>query len=54
MAMNIGVHVSFWISVLEGVGYIYPGVEFLDNMVVLIFLVFWETAVLFSTVAAQI
>ena len=49
-AMNIGVHVSFWIIVLSN---ICPGVGLLDHMVAL-FLVFWGTSVLFSTVAAPI
>ena len=51
-ARNIGVHVSFWISVF-GFFDIYPEVELLGYMVVL-FLVFWETSILFSTVAAPI
>ena len=51
-AVNIGVHVSFQISV-SIFSDIYPGVELLDHMVVL-FLVFWETSILFSTVAAPI
>ena len=47
-AMNIGVHVSFWISVL-GFLDIDPGVELLDRMVVL-FLVFWGNSILFSII----
>jgi len=51
-AMNIGVHVSF-----QNSGYffsdIYPGVELLHYMVIL-FSVFWETAILFSTVTAPV
>ena len=49
-AMNIGVHVTFWISVLV-FSDTHPGVELLNHMVVL-FLVFWETSILFSTAAA--
>ena len=49
-AMNIGIHVSFQISVFIFFWYMYPGVKLLGHMVVL-FLVFWETAILFSTVA---
>ena len=57
-ALNIGVFVSFWISVFIYVFIylfldIYPGVELLGHMVVL-FLVLWETSILFSTVAAPI
>ena len=44
-AMNIGVHTSFWISVLVSFGYI-AGVELLDH-VVLLFLVFWEISYCF-------
>ena len=51
-AMNIGMHVSFWISVFDFLA-IYPGVELLGHMVVL-FSVFWETTVLHSTVTASI
>ena len=40
-SMNIGVHVSFCINVF-GLGVIYPGVEFLDYMVVLSLLGFFE------------
>ena len=48
-AMNIGVHVSFqWVFSFSS--YIYPGVELLDHMVVL-FLVFWGTSILFFIVA---
>ena len=50
-AMNIRVHVSFWISVSGFFSGIYPGVELLGHMAVL-FLVFWETSILFSVVAA--
>ena len=56
-AMNIGVHESFQINVgffwVEGVGYIYSGVELYGHMVVLL-LVFWGASILFSTVAAPI
>ena len=49
-AGNIGVHLSFWINVCSFFFFnIYPGVELLGNMVVL-FLVFWEISILFSTV----
>ena len=51
-AINIRVHVSFQISfrlLLD----IYPGVEFLGHTVIL-FLVFWETTILFSTVTVPV
>ena len=50
--MNIGVHVSFQITVLFIYFFsdIYPGMELLSRMVVLFF-AFWETSVLFATVA---
>ena len=52
--MNIGVHISFQISVFGGVFLdIYPGVELLGHTVIL-FLAFWETAILFSILAAPI
>ena len=51
--MNTGVHVSFWISVFVSLGYIHKGVELLGYMVVL-FLIFWESSALFTTVAAPI
>ena len=47
-AMNIGVHLSFWIILLFG--YV-PGVGLIDHMI-LLFLVFWGTSILSSTVAA--
>ena len=49
--MNIGVHVSFRISIFIFISDIYPGVELLGYMVVL-FLVFLGTSIVFSTVAA--
>ena len=51
--MNTGMHLSFWISVLAFKKYIYPGVELIGHMLVL-FLVIWETFIMFSTVAASI
>ena len=51
-ALNITVHVSFQISV-SVFSNIYPGVELLGHMIVL-FLVFWETSILFSIVATSI
>ena len=51
-ALNITVHVSFQISV-SVFSNIYPGVELLGHMIVL-FLVFRETSIVFSTVAAPI
>ena len=48
-AMNFGVHVSFWVSVLFCF-WIYPGVHLLGHMVDRI-LVFWGTFILFSTVS---
>ena len=47
-AMNIAVYVSFLIIIFTSSD-IYPGVELLDHMVVL-FLVLWETSLLFYTV----
>lgn len=43
--VNIGVHISFWGSVF--------GVELLGHVIVLV-LVFWETSILFSTLAVPI
>ena len=48
-AMNIGVHVSFELQFYLD---ICPGMGLLDHMVTL-FLVFWGTSILFSTVAAS-
>ena len=54
VAMNIGLHASFQISVFILFSLdICPGVEFLGHMVVLFF-VFWEFSILFSTVASPI
>ena len=50
-AMNIGVHLSFWINVFVYFSDKYPGVELLGHMVVL-FSVFGEISILFSTGAA--
>ena len=50
--MNTEVHASFQISVFIFFGYI-PWSGILDHMVIL-FLVFWGTSILFSTVAAPI
>ena len=50
-SMNTGVHIPF--ELVFWLFWIYTQVELLDGMVVL-FLVFWETSVLFSTVAATI
>ena len=47
--MNIGKHVTFWISVFIFFGYIL----WLDHTIVL-FLVFWGTSILFSTVTTPI
>ena len=52
-SMNIGVHVSFQISVFAFFGYIYPEVELLGHMVILL-LVFWETSILFSSASTSI
>ena len=46
-AMNIGVYISFQISVFGFFLDIYPGVEFLGQMVIL-YLVFGDTSILFS------
>ena len=53
--MNTGVHVSFWISVFSVFFFdtSFPEVELVGHMVVL-FLVFWETAILFSIVAMSV
>ena len=51
-AVDIGMHVFFWVSVF-GFLYIYTAVELLGQRAVL-FLVFWETSMPFSTVAVQI
>ena len=50
--MNTGVHVSLQVSVSFPLG-IYPGVELLDHMVVLL-LVFRGVSILFSIVAAPV
>ena len=50
VATNIWVHVSFWCVVLSRS---MPGVELLDRVVVL-YLVFWGTAILFSIVVVPI
>ena len=56
-AMNTGVHASSWISVCLFVclffSDVHPAVELLSHMIVL-FLVFWETSILFSIVATSI
>ena len=52
VAMNTGVHVSFFITVFAFLD-TYPGVELLGYMVVL-FLVFCETFILLSAVAVPI
>ena len=49
-AVNTEVHVFFWIRVFSD---IYQGMELLGHMVVL-FLVFWGSPILFSTVTAPI
>lgn len=46
--MNTGVHILFWISVF--IFFKYPEVELVDHMMVL-FLIFWGTFKLFSTVS---
>ena len=51
-SMNTGVHISFQISILIFFSNIYPGVDLLDHMVVLVFLK--KIFVLFSTVTASI
>ena len=50
--MNIGMQVSFWISVFVFFS-VYPGVELLDRMIVL-FLVFWGNSILFPVVTIAI
>ena len=52
IAMNMGVQISFWASNLISFD-IYSEVKLLDHMVVL-FLIFWGTSILFSIVAAPI
>ena len=51
-AMNIGVHIFFWIGILGFSGYI-PEVELLGQKAVP-FLIFWGNSMLFSTEAAPI
>ena len=51
-AMNIAMHVSFWIGVFDSFGYIFWE-ESLDYMVV-IFLALWGTSLLLSPVVALI
>ena len=51
LALNIAVHVSFWVSVF--VLDIHSGVGLQGHMTVLL-LVFWETSILFSPVAAPV
>ena len=51
-AMNTGMHLSFQMNVFISLD-IFPGVELLKHVVVL-FLVFWGTSILFSIVAAPI
>ena len=51
-AMNIDMHVSFWIVLLLSLGK-YQEVQLLNNMAVLV-LIFWGTSILFSLVAAPI
>ena len=54
--VNIGVHISFRISVVVDFFFFldkYPEVE-LFNHVVVLFLIFWGTSILFSIVAAPI
>ena len=53
LAINTGVRVSFQISVFCFFGYIYPRMELLHHMVVL-FLVFCKSSILFSTMAVLI
>ena len=50
-AMNREVHLSFWIRVQSGY---MPRMELLDHIVVVLFLVFWGTSILFSIAAAPI
>ena len=52
-ARNIGVHISFWIIVFLFSSNKYSGVELLNHLVVL-FSLFWGTAILFSIVAAPV
>ena len=49
-AMNTEVHVSFQTNIFSD---IYPGVELFSHMVVL-FLVLWETSIVFPTMAAPV
>ena len=51
-AINMGMHISFWISVFIFLDK-YIEVELLDQMIVL-FLIFWGTSTLVSIVAAPI
>ena len=57
IVINIGVHISLWVSVFGFFFFfffdIYSGVEMPGHVVVL-FLGFWETSLLFSIVAAPV
>ena len=52
-AVNMGVQISFLLSVFWFSSEKYPAVELHDDMVIL-FLIFWGTSMLFSTVAASV
>ena len=52
VAMNIGVHVCFWTSVLFSLDK-YTGMQSIDHMVV-IFLIFWGISILFFIMVAPI
>ena len=49
-AMNIGVQISLQNSAFISSS-VYPEVELLDHMVIILFLIFWGTSVLFSIAA---
>ena len=52
-AVNMGMHISFWVTVFIFFRYKYPEAELLNYMVVQ-FLIFWGTSILFSRVATPV
>ena len=51
-AMNMGVQISVWVLLLLLLS-VFPDVDLLDHMIIL-YLIFWGTAILFSIVAKQL
>ena len=52
--VDIGVHVSFWISIFVFFPNIYPGVELLDHMVVLFLVSLWNQLYCFPSCPYQV